>query len=118
MSEHPLATAVVNKAKDIIFEKVDKFETIQGIGIKGLVANKNVQVISYGESVKQNYSNENLKNTANEYLEQGKTVVSVIIDNVERGIITFADTIREDAKEVIDKLNKMCKVYCRKMWDI
>ncbi len=109
MSEHPLATAVVNKAKDIIFEKVDKFETIQGIGIKGLVANKNVQVISYGESVKQNYSNENLKNTANEYLEQGKTVVSVIIDNVERGIITFADTIREDAKEVIDKLNKMGK---------
>ena len=109
MSEHPLATAVVNKAKDIIFEKVDKFETIQGIGIKGLVANKNVQVISYGESAKQNYSNENLKNTANEYLEQGKTVVSVIIDNVERGIITFADTIREDAKEVIDKLNKMGK---------
>ena len=109
MSEHPLATAVVNKAKDIIFEKVDKFETIQGIGIKGLVANKNVQVISYGESAKQNYSNENLKNIANEYLEQGKTVVSVIIDNVERGIITFADTIREDAKEVIDKLNKMGK---------
>ncbi|MDE6967729.1 MAG: cation-translocating P-type ATPase [Clostridia bacterium] len=109
MSEHPLATAVVNKASGMTFAEVSSFETIQGIGVKGLVDGKVVQVISYAEAIKQNLANENLSATANEYLEQGKTVVSVIIDNVEKGIISFADSIREDATEVIAALNRMGK---------
>lgn len=109
MSEHPLATAVVSKAKDIVFEKVEDFETIQGVGVKGIVAGKNVLVIAYSEALKLNLSNDKLADKANEFLGQGKTVVSVIIDEKEKGIITFQDTIREDAVEVVAKLNNMGK---------
>ena len=109
MSEHPLATAVVNKANDIDFEKVNNFETLQGIGVKGIVANKTVSVIAYIEAVKTGVSKESLKAKAEEFLSQGKTVVSVIIEGEEKGIITFADTIREDAREVVAKLNAMGK---------
>ncbi len=109
MSEHPLATAVVNKAGEITFDKVDNFETIQGVGVKGVIGGRNIQVISYGECLKLQFNNGNLNDKANEFLNQGKTVVSVIIDGEEKGIITFADTIREDAFEVVDRLNKMGK---------
>lgn len=109
MSEHPLATAVVNRAKDIVFEKVENFETIQGIGVKGVVSGKSVEVIAYSEAIKLNLTNASLAQKANEFLGQGKTVVSVIIDKSEKGIITFEDTIREDAVEVIAKLNSMGK---------
>ena len=44
MSEHPLATAVVNKAGEITFDKVDNFETIQGVGVKGVIGGRNIQV--------------------------------------------------------------------------
>ncbi len=109
MSEHPLATAVVNKAGEITFDKVDNFETIQGVGVKGVIGGRNIQVISYGECLKLQLNNSKLNDKANEFLNQGKTVVSVIIDGEEKGIITFADTIREDAFEVVDRLNKMGK---------
>ncbi len=109
MSEHPLATAVVNKAGSIDYKKVTDFQTIQGVGVKGIIDGKTISVVSYSEAEKSGLINPQLNVKANEYLEQGKTVVSIIIDNVEKGIITFSDTIREGAKEVIEKLNQMGK---------
>lgn len=109
MSEHPLAGAVVEKAKGLTLDKVENVETMQGVGVKGVINGKVVQVVSYAESVKQNFANHNLKEKANEFLEQGKTVVSLVVDDKEVAVITFADTIREEAKQVVEQLNAMGK---------
>lgn len=109
LSEHPLATAVADRAKGITFEKVDNFETLQGVGVKGEIGGHKVSVIAYGEAVKAGVCKQALKDKAEEFLSQGKTVVSVVIDDEEKGIITFADIIREDAAEVVAKLNALGK---------
>lgn len=109
MSEHPLASAVVKKASGIEFVNVENIQILQGVGVKGSVLGKEVQILSYAESVKNSFANEGLSERANEFLAQGKTVVSVVIDGKECGILTFSDTIRENAKEVVEQLHKLGK---------
>lgn len=109
LSEHPLAMAVVNKAQGLDLSSVENLEILQGVGVRGVVQEKAVQVIAYGECVKLGLQNKNLSTFANEFLEQGKTVVSVVIDGAECGVITFSDTIRENAREVVEKLKKQGK---------
>jgi len=52
---------------------------------------------------------ENVDSTLKEFENQGKTAVLISIDGSLSGIITLADTIKENAREAIDSLNSMGK---------
>jgi len=100
-SEHPLAEAIVNKAKESKLQlvKVSKFKSITGQGVEGIVNGKKVYIgrISKDDSFSQG---ENLK-------DQGKTVVYVYIENKLSGLIAIADTIKDSSLEAILSLNRM-----------
>ncbi len=98
-SEHPIATGIVESAKDkgINIAKVTDFESITGKGIQGKVNGKVVNVVSpkYVNDQQLDYD----KKLFNQMSEQGKTVVFVLINDQLIGMIALADIIRETAKE-------------------
>lgn len=100
-SEHPLSLAVLEYYNKKDYFSAKDIQTAAGEGIKGKVDGKFVEVISYGAAIKRDV---NAEKAAEEFLEQGKTLSFVFIDGKLGGVLAFSDTIRADAKELIDTL--------------
>lgn len=101
-SEHPLGQAIVNKAKEekISLNEVERFKSITGKGVEGIINNK---IIYVGKPTAGHPEGDQ----ARKLKKQGKTVIYVYLDNQPIGIIAIADTIKETAKGTIDLLNQM-----------
>ena len=108
-SEHPLAEAIVEKAKEKSLEIVSPTE-FQAISGRGIVASVDDSKIIAGneQAVKDQYGNsENFTEAfkkGNELAAQGKTPMYFGKDNKLLGIIAVADTIKKDSKEAIQAL--------------
>ena len=108
-SEHPLAQAVIAKAKKEGIEAVspDSFEALAGHGLQAVYSNQNIII----GNRKMMYNNKisidaNIEKRLLQLEQDGKTAVLVSINNRLSGIIAISDTIKEGAKEVIEKLKK------------
>ncbi len=105
-SEHPLAQAIVNKAKaqKIALSAPQNFDSIPGIGAKATVGGKTILVgnrklmsdhhIVFGDAA-----------SAADALEgAGRTVVYAAIDGALAGLIAIADAPRETSKAAVARL--------------
>ncbi len=108
-SEHPLAKAILAKAKEenISILPAEDFKNITGSGLYGKVNGKeiiagNLRFIESRLSVDQA-----IKNKAEELSLQGKTPLFFAFDNILTGIICVEDTIKEDSPLAISLLKKM-----------
>ena len=106
-SEHPLAQAVVRKAKEnnIPISNPESFEAISGNGLKAVYSNHDI-IIGNRKIVEDSKIpiNENTENNLAVFEKQGKTAILICIDNKLVGIIAIADTIKEGAKETVKTL--------------
>ena len=108
-SEHPLAEAIVEKAKEKSFEIVSptEFQAISGRGIVASVSGSKI-IAGNEQAIKEQYGNsENFTEVfkkGNELAAQGKTPMYFGKDNKLLGIIAVADTIKKDSKEAIQAL--------------
>ena len=105
-SSHPIAQAIVNYANenDISLVEVDDFKNVPG---KGIIANiEQNQYYAANESLIEGSSFDLSRDEINKYASEGKTVV--FIGNSEKllAIITVADNIRDNAREIIVDLKK------------
>jgi P-type Cu+ transporter len=106
-SEHPLAQAVIGKAKkeDIEVISPDSFKAVAGHGLQAVYSNQNIMIGNRKMMYDHKISIDATIETRLSQLEQeGKTAVLVSINNHLSGIIAIADTIKEGTKEVIEKL--------------
>ncbi len=109
-SEHPLGRAIIHKAEKEIGEidaVPEEAEIITGQGLKAVIEGK-----TYLIGNRKLFSANGVDIKAwEEYLkkEEDKGQTSVIVGNTENvlGIISIADTIREDAKELITNLKSL-----------
>jgi Cu+-exporting ATPase len=104
-SEHPLASAILQKAKDkeISTVKVEKFEAIEG---KGVRANYNGQVAFVGSNrllVDVNISRE-IVSRAEKLQNEAKTVVYVGLDGKIIGLVAIQDVPKPSSKDAIKEL--------------
>lgn len=106
-STHPLAkslVAYVNSQHITISEATEK-TAIAGIGVSGIISGINYS-ISAPSKVNVPISTEIEQHVAR--LESvGKTTVLVLEASKVIGILAWQDTLREDAKDAIDKLHKL-----------
>lgn len=108
-SEHPLAEAIVEKAKEKSLEIVSptEFQAISGRGIVASVGDSKI-IAGNEQAVKDQYGNsENFTEVfkkGNELASQGKTPMYFGKDGKLLGIIAVADTIKKDSKEAIQAL--------------
>ncbi|WP_019251324.1 copper-translocating P-type ATPase [Limosilactobacillus reuteri] len=104
-SEHPLASAILQKVKDkeISLVKVEKFEAIEG---KGVRANYNGQVAFVGSNrllVDVNISRE-MASRAEKLQNEAKTVVYVGLDGKIIGLVAIQDVPKPSSKDAIKEL--------------
>ena len=107
-SEHPLAQAVIRKAKENGIPTItnpDSFEAISGHGIKATYSNHTI-MIGNRKMMEDNQVpvTESVDKKLSVFEKEGKTAVLVAIDNILSGIIAISDTIKENAKDVIKAL--------------
>lgn len=108
-SEHPLAEAIVNKAKEknIEIKPYEKFRAMPGYGIRAIFEGKEVQIgnrkLMENRKINVEISQKDYDILSNE----GKTPMYISIDNELAGLVAVADVIKETSKEAIEKLKKM-----------
>lgn len=108
-SEHPIADAILKRAKEgkISLIEPKEFEAISGFGIKAKV-NGNLITIGNERLMKMNSINtDSIQNTLSEYQNQGKTVIIIAKDDQVIGIIAVADPLKENSKETIESLKNL-----------
>lgn len=108
LSEHPLAQAITNSAKEknLSFLEVEKFTQVAGQGISGIIDGKKI----LAGNLKMMNENQ-IETTSANFLDNspngGKTTLYFAQDNRLIGIIRVADVIKDTSKEAIEELNQM-----------
>ena len=102
-SEHPIATGITAKAKELNLElpAVTGFEAITGKGIAGIIDKKDIMVVSPG------YLQEKFTFlTKDSAVKAEETLVFVLIDDDIAGSIALADEIRPESAAAIKTLHE------------
>ena len=108
-SEHPLAQAIITKAKEKegaeVIVSPDSFEAVAGHGLQAVYSNQNIMIGNRKMMFDNRLSiDANIETRLSQLEQEGKTAVLVSINNHLSGIIAIADTVKEGAKEVIEIL--------------
>ncbi len=108
-SEHPLAQAIVDKAKaqNQKLEDATGFDAIPGHGMKAKVAGKTL-LVGNRKLMRDNNIAMNEYEERGDTLEgAGRTVVYAAADGKFAGMLAIADAVRPNAKLAVEKLTKM-----------
>jgi len=109
-SEHPLAQAILKKAKEMHIQlaNVTHFRAVAGYGIEGHLGNKKVLLGNIGLMKKNRIKISTSSVKEMQALENdGKTVVLLAENKIVTGMIAIADVVRDSSKEAIGKLKTM-----------
>ncbi len=102
-SEHPIATGILQKAKDLSINipATENFNAITGKGVEATIEGKKILVVSPGY-LKEN----NLVIPEGFSANDTETVVFLIVDNQLAGYIALSDEIRPESAEAIKTLKE------------
>lgn len=106
-SEHPLAEAIVNKAKqeNLTLKPISKFEAVSGKGVTGMVDNKSIVIGNDKLLQDENVTiSDNQKEQIIAEQKKGKTVSYFAIDGKLEGFLVISDAIKLSSKDAIKKL--------------
>lgn len=108
-SEHPLAKAIVNFAKErkINFIQPESFKILSGFGIIGTINKKNILVGNHSLLKEFSIDLNKHKELIDNYFQKGSTLIFVAIENELKGLIVIEDAIKESSKSTIDQLKRM-----------
>ena len=105
-SEHPIAKAIVEKAKNEKTElmAVEGFTAIPGTGVRGSIEGKNYFAGKPKEVLNENSSSKELEDFVDKLESEGKTVI--ILKEFDKPIcaVGVMDTIKDDSKNLIDMI--------------
>jgi Cu+-exporting ATPase len=108
-SEHPLGEAIVNRAKEENLPLISPkgFRAIAGQGIEATIDGRSLLMGNVRLMSDRGIKLGELEKKAEELSNQGKTPMFVAVDQIVAGIISVADTLKENSKEAVDALHKM-----------
>ena len=105
-SEHPLADAIVNAARErgLVLEKSDGFESSTGIGVRGSVGGKQLALGNTALMTQLRISIEGLTSQAEALRSTGASVMYLAIDGRLAGLLSVADPIKASTAEALANL--------------
>lgn len=111
-SEHPIAKAVIAKAKDMKVKpkKASKFSALEGRGAQAVIESK--QYFVGGPQLLKEHKitlNDDLQQKTNEAHDNGQTVIYVLTDEKVLGALMITDTIRPESKNAVQSLQQAGK---------
>ena len=107
-SEHPLAEAIVEGAKErnVVFAEVKDFKSVTGKGVNGKVDGKQVAIGNARLLEDLAIQGDGLKEKAEALRRDGQTAMFVAIDGKAAGILGVADPIKASTAEAIKALHE------------
>ena len=108
-SEHPLARAIIRKAKEekIEPEEVTDFSAVVGNGLKGVLRGNEIAAGNLKFIEKTAEISDDIRKRADELSKEGKTPLFFAESGSLLGIIAVADTIKEDSAQAVKQLRNM-----------
>lgn len=105
-SEHPLADAIVQAARkqELQLDAVDKFESITGLGVQGIVQNKNIKLGNTTLMQQTGVILDNLQTQAEALRATGASIMYMTIDSDLIGFIAVSDRIKDSSKAAMADL--------------
>ncbi len=108
-SEHPLARAVVEEARQqgLELQPTSAFQSVTGRGIKGKVGERRVHIGNreFMEEEGMAPASSGMKLSAWE--EQGQTALLLAVDGQMAGSLAVADTLKEEAARAVQQIERM-----------
>lgn len=110
-SEHPLAQAIVNKAKEIKLkpDEVKNFQAIPGHGVVADLNNKRILLGTRKLMADYRIGTDIIEDKMIVLEDQGKTAMILAVEKDIVGIIAVADTLKDYSREAVAMLHKMGK---------
>lgn len=107
-SEHPLGKAVVSCYRTSHSGEIlpaGEFQMLPGLGIRAVSEGKEI-IAGNAELLRQQQirMGEKEVSAVRDYLEKGCTVIYVSIDKKAAGFLALSDILRQDARDMIDKI--------------
>ena len=108
-SEHPLARAIIRKAKEekIEPEEVTDFSAVVGNGLKGVLRGNEIAAGNLKFIEKTAEISDDIRKIADELSKEGKTPLFFAESGSLLGIIAVADTLKEDSAQAVKQLRNM-----------
>jgi heavy metal translocating P-type ATPase len=103
-SEHPLAEAVVEKAKadGIDVPRAEAFEAVAGLGVRAMVEGKKIVAGSAAFLAETGIPvDAGTKDACDRFAKDGKTPILFAADGAVLGAVAVADTIRASSREAV-----------------
>ena len=106
VSEHPLARAIVEGARErgTTLTTVSDFASATGKGVSGVVEGRKVTIGNLRQMEDLGVNVSGVRSRADELRAKGQTVMLVAIDAKAAGVIAVADPIKESARDAIKDL--------------
>jgi Cu+-exporting ATPase len=107
-SEHPLAAAIVNGAKEkgIVLKTVNDFRSVTGKGVLGTVDGCTVALGNLKLFAELNIDAADLSARADALRSDGQTVMLLAYDGVAMGLIGVADPVKDSTPDAIRALHE------------
>jgi Cu+-exporting ATPase len=105
-SEHPLASAIVEGARErgLTPAKPENFRSMPGLGVAGTVDGREITVGNRALIDQNHISTDSYSTIIAPLREKGETAVFIVIDGQLAGIISVADPVKQNAAEAVRKL--------------
>jgi len=105
-SEHPLADAIVQAAREkgLVLDKVEAFDSISGIGVKGIVTGKALALGNTALMTQIGVFVEDLKPQAEALRAEGASVMILAVDGKMAGLLAVSDPIKASSLEALSIL--------------
>lgn len=108
-SEHPLAEAIVNSAKEkgLNILKVENFKALPGLGVTASLNGTSVLLGSLKLMQDRGFDSDAVKEHTNKLANEGKTPILIAFNQKLVGLIAVADPIKADSARAITNLQNM-----------
>ena len=107
-SEHPLAAAIVNAARErkLNLDKAQQFDSASGIGVKGLVGGKSLAIGNATLMQQLGIDVASLASQAEELRGQGASVMHLAVDGKPAGLLAVSDPVKATTADALASLRK------------
>ncbi|MEO7547518.1 MAG: heavy metal translocating P-type ATPase [Ramlibacter sp.] len=107
-SEHPLAAAIVNAARErkLTLEKAEQFDSASGIGVKGMVGGKSLAIGNATLMQQLGIDVAPLAVRAEALRSQGASVMHLAVDGQLAGLLAVSDPVKASTADALASLRK------------
>ena len=108
-SEHPLAGAVVQGAKDrgLTLARPEEFKAVQGKGLEALVSGRKVLAGKPGWFRELGFMTDEAETLVSALAQEGKTVMLAALDGEPAAVFAVADELKPGSAEAVSALKQM-----------